>query len=466
MLLDANLHGSLEGREPNPGPAGIQSLDDWYNYTDSSGQTQVGGGSGEQVFASGVDSGSSNNNNNQGSGGYQSSEDFYASQVAEDPGFAVNNPHLLGTDSSITTTNGQEDPSMPIDWNPFGTKNNENKNQDIQNAEEKIAVLEAKGKLNKKEKKELSAWKKILKDGISVKSLFDSAVDTGKELGEDALEQLKKMGLIGKEIKDIDDLPKDTQKQMEELLGRFNRVNISGKEAMSPIATTLKHMGSGLWRTDEDGKPLLDADGNKIQTLEGLTKSLRALDTGGGASVLESLRKNDPQAYYKAFREPQTSGGLKDFSMNKTVDTSKMDRNSQEYKDAKRYNNAIFSARERSRDGQGGNNQQAGRPAVMQDTMTDEVIDTPAGVVDEASNTMEYSGPSTGGTTQTVPLNKRFTTDPTTGQYTNQPRSAEDIYKYYSQGTSGPGNMMEPWEEYQKRRRKALGLEPLGLYTG
>ena len=72
MLLDANLHGSLEGREPNPGPAGIQSLDDWYN-TPGGG---VGGGSGQQVFDSGVDKpqGGAGGDPSK-SGGYQSIED-------------------------------------------------------------------------------------------------------------------------------------------------------------------------------------------------------------------------------------------------------------------------------------------------------------------------------------------------------------------------------------------------------
>ena len=461
MLLDANLHGSLEGREPNPGPAGIQSLDDWYNYTDSSGQTQVGGGSGEQVSASGVDSGSSNNNNNHGSGGYQSSEDFYASQVAQDPSFADNNQNLLGTDSSITTTNGQEDPSMPIDWEPFGDgkeeKNkNKNKQKFLQNQIDAEKKLIADGKGDKNRLKNLvKRLQEMPKTNIGT-----TLIDKGKEVSEDILEELKKMGLIGKEIKDIDDLPKDTQKEMMRLLGDFKRLEVSPKEAFNYMGTTMKSMSDGEFRDDEYGNDTKDL------TLQGLTKRLRALDTGGGASVLESLKKYNPELYYDKFRVGQTSGALKDFSMNKTVDTSGMDRKSEEYQKSKRYNNAIFDARDKSRDGQGDNNQQGGRPAFIQDIMTDEVIDTPAGVVNEASNTMEYSGPSTGSTTQTVPLNKRFTTDPTTGQYTNQPRSADDIYKYYSQGTSGPGNMMEPWEEYQKRRRKALGLAPLGLYTG
>ena len=46
LLVKSNIHGSMEGG-PNPGPAGLESLDDWF-ITPSGG---VGGGSGEAVSA-------------------------------------------------------------------------------------------------------------------------------------------------------------------------------------------------------------------------------------------------------------------------------------------------------------------------------------------------------------------------------------------------------------------------------
>ena len=78
MLLDANMHGSLEGNQPNQGPAGIQSLDDFYN-TPGGG---VGGGSGEQVDSAGSSQGGSGSSG--GGGGYESSE-----SVGINPGMAV-----------------------------------------------------------------------------------------------------------------------------------------------------------------------------------------------------------------------------------------------------------------------------------------------------------------------------------------------------------------------------------------
>jgi len=86
LLVKANIHGSMDG-QPNQGPAGLESLDDWYN-TPGGG---VSGGSGENVHSSGVDtsgytgSGSqSGNQGNQGSGGYESSEAY-----GINPGMAV-----------------------------------------------------------------------------------------------------------------------------------------------------------------------------------------------------------------------------------------------------------------------------------------------------------------------------------------------------------------------------------------
>ena len=107
-----------------------------------------------------------------------------------------------------------------------------------------------------------------------------------------------------------------------------------------------------------------------------------------------------------------------------------------------------------------------GRPRFM-DAVEEEVIETPTGVVDEEAQTMAYTSPRTGGVETQVPLQRRFKTDPTKAmaQYTTTPRTQEDIYKYMTEGTTGEGIGLEPFSEYQKRRRKALGLEPLGLWS-
>ena len=283
-----------------------------------------------------------------------------------------------------------------------------------------------------------------------------SLVDKAGVVKDKLIDQLKKLGIVGPEIRAIEDLPEDTQKEMFKLLENFDRLKVSPKDAMSPLMTTLKSMGSGLER--EDGS----------MTLEGLTKALRGLDTEGGASILETLRKYAPEKHFKAFGSPQTMGDLESFAMNELVDANalrdKYGADSDEYKDAKRYNNAIFEARDKSRGG--GNQAGFGRPAFM-DAVEEEVIETPTGVVDEEAQTMAYTSPRTGGVETQVPLQRRFTTDPTkaTAQYTTTPRTQEEIYKYMTEGTTGEGIGLEPFSEYQKRRRKALGYEPLGLWS-
>ena len=264
--------------------------------------------------------------------------------------------------------------------------------------------------------------------------------------------KLKDLGILGPEIKNITDLPAETQTEMMKLLNDFERVSVSPKEALSWQSTMGKSMSDGEFRDDEDGK-----DTDKL-TLEGLTKRLRGLDTGGGASALESLKKYDPQAYFKAFGAPQTSGGLEDFSMSPLATGDKLT------KEQQRYNNAIFSAREQSRERN--SNNQNNRPRFMEQTQ-EEVIDTPDGVVDEESQTMKYTSPRTGGTETSVPLQRRFRTDPTqdVARYRTTPRTEADILNYATQGTTGEGIGLEPFSEYQRRRRKALGLEELGLFN-
>ena len=113
------------------------------------------------------------------------------------------------------------------------------------------------------------------------------------------------------------------------------------------------------------------------------------------------------------------------------------------------------------RDSRGGNISRGGfsRPASMEEEETTTIV--------EADDmTMPYKGPRTGDVEKDVPLGRRFKTDPTqdVAQYTTTPRTQEEIYKYMTEGTTGEGIGLEPFSEYQRRRRKAMGLEPLGLY--
>ena len=319
--------------------------------------------------------------------------------------------------------------------------------------EEKKLIAEGKG--NKERLKNLQErLDKTTKLLNQQPSLLEGLLDEGSKAKDAVIKKLKALGIIGPEIKAIEDLPEKTQKEMFELLDKFQRAEVSPKDAMSPLMATFKGMTAGKERLDEDGNVI-------GLTLEGLTDKLRALDTGDGASVLETLKKYAPDKYFKAFGEAQTSGGLADFAMNKTIDTSGMDRNSQEYKDAKKYNNAIFDARQKTQDDRSKNRPSGfSRPVVIdEEDVTEQII--------EADDmTMPYKGPRTGDVEKDVPLSSRFKTDPTkdVAQFTQTPRTQEEIYKYMTQGTTGEGITLEPFSEYQRRRRKALGLDPLELY--
>ena len=130
------------------------------------------------------------------------------------------------------------------------------------------------------------------------------------------------------------------------------------------------------------------------------------------------------------------------------------------------FDRKIIEAREitsRNKEGQRGQRPTAmggGTAPVIEDEVTE-------AVVEEGATTMPYTGPRTGGAEVNVPLSRRFELDPTqqVAQYKTAPRSTEDIYKYFTEGTTGEGRTLEPYGEFQKRRRKALGKEPLDFWS-
>ena len=457
MLINANMHGSLDG-EPNPGPGGVQSLDDYYNLPGGG----VGGGSGEQVDSAGASQGGSGSSG--GGGGYQSSEAY-----GIDKGMAVGGGKG-GTGGQVFTSTGtgldreykkdkelteklakEKEEKQEQFLNKLEKKYNKSKEQREAEAEKLKILNKGEEGMDDEDRKRLTELNKIIAsfNEVQDKNLMEGLLDKGSKAKDEVIKKLKALGIIGPEIKAIEDLPEKTQKEMFKLLDEFKRVEVSPKEAMSPLMTTFKGLTAGKER--EDGS----------MTLEGLTKKLRALDTGDGASVLETLKKYAPDKYFKAFGEAQTSGGLADFAMNETIDVSGMDRNSQEYKDAKKYNNAIFDARQKTQDDRSKN-----RPSGFSRPVVIDEEDVTEQIVEAGDQTMPYKGPRTGDVEKDVPLSSRFKTDPTkdVAQFTQTPRTQEDIYKYMTQGTTGEGITLEPFSEYQRRRRKALGLDPLELY--
>ena len=193
---------------------------------------------------------------------------------------------------------------------------------------------------------------------------------------------------------------------------------------------------------------------------EGLSKALSTADK-------RMLKSIDPELWAD-MNFANTTGGHEALGKEQYINTKDMDRDSEEYKSAKAFNRSVMESREiagRQRDRQ--DRQQGGRPGGMGGgagpVIEDEVTEA---VVEEGATTMPYTGPRTGGAEVNVPLSRRFALDPTqeVAQFKTQPRTTEDMYKYYTQGTEGEGLSLEPYSEFQKRRRKALGLDTLDFW--
>ena len=186
------------------------------------------------------------------------------------------------------------------------------------------------------------------------------------------------------------------------------------------------------------------------------------LDNKGAIESGSDLEKRlKPVDYYRN-NQPQTSGGLEDMVQNLTfadIQNSGLTKVEQ-----RRLGARLTAARDSSQQDRQGGQRPGGMGGGAGPVIEDEVTEA---IVEEGATTMPYTGPRTGGAEVNVPLSRRFALDPTqdVAQYKTAPRSTEDIYKYFTEGTTGEGRMLEPYGEFQKRRRKALGKEPLDFWS-
>ena len=116
---------------------------------------------------------------------------------------------------------------------------------------------------------------------------------------------------------------------------------------LEDFANALGFGDEGLYRADGEG---IEVGSNADEFMTPGSLTTKGLDSQlkeeFGDNIYENLSLNNPQINFLAKGVRQTRGGIESFAQNKTVDTSTMDRNSEEYKQAKKYNNAIFAARE------------------------------------------------------------------------------------------------------------------------
>jgi len=213
-----------------------------------------------------------------------------------------------------------------------------------------------------------------------------------------------------------------------------------GFVGMESVEDYEKKLGS-LYSFDDKGKVKMESD------VLGGTQAQRAIDPK------KYYTQSDKAKYYGS---GATSGRMEELAGLALTGDKYFDRQIIEARE--------IASRQRDRqDGGGGQRPGAmggGTAPVIEDEVT-------KAVVEEGATTMPYTGPRTGGAEVNVPLSRRFALDPTqqVAQYKTAPRSTEDIYKYFTEGTTGEGRMLEPYGEFQKRRRKALGKKPLDFWS-
>ena len=443
LLVKANIHGSMDGK-PNPGPAGIESLDDFYTYVDDKGDTQIGGGGGEQVFSSGVDSGQQSTGNEPGAGGYQSSE-----AQGIDAGMAVTNPfddkgNFVGAKVMDKAPAFTGEPSVLFQT---GSTDSTTGNKALDALNREIANLEKDKELSKEEETRLKGLYERRFNILGGKTQQGESKTKTTDTEEDEENSFEKiLSLLGpfKFLKPGDPiLPFNEvqQKRVDELLKDYD-VKKGGN-----ILDMLGDLGGGKGQFYRDDGTL---------TREGFVKAMRAIDMGDGASALETLKRDQAMDYYNKMGVPQTSGAIEELAGKAMINKPQSELTA----DEKAYNRKIVEARmmrDRDRDSsqpQGGGGGGGTTPAdTTPDTTPD--IDPRVGAFN-VGGTMPYTDERTGDVEKMVPLGRRFQLDEEGKFRGSKPFTMADIMKY---ATEGGFQQLEPFQEYLTRRKKFLGEE-------
>ena len=291
---------------------------------------------------------------------------------------------------------------------------------------------------------------------------FDPKTATGKRLIQDSGKNLARDIITSS---DPLQALKDNQRAQEifSLMGDYTPLtgNI-GFEDLNLLGAFKALTKGGLGKKKKDRLTRKDKDGEDTDemTKEGFYEKLG--DIEGGRDIFNNLIKRyDTQNYYRVAGMPQTTGGLEEMvQFGKVTDTTGMDRDSKEYKEAKKFNNQLFAAREYVQEKRSRNDQQQSgggftQPAMPGDTTT--VTPSEDAYKFNVGGTMPYTDDVlTGGKEMQVPVGKRMQLD-STGAMKTQPRSAADLLNIATQG--GGFNQLEDFNNYIKRRRKFLGEE-------
>ena len=490
--------GLLKPGTPHRGPEEVPSYDSLDYVADESGSNQ---GATESSYDSGGSSydnisvgqgnwnfggtpGSGNQQGDSGTGeGTQSYNDYYDKYEA-----SVGTPDEVG----VTTDDFSGGSNMGSTVAANVAQQMQEEQQEQQKIEKELEKLNNKKNLTDTDKKEKSRLTKILE---GIKAEGTKLIDSGLNLFGDSeqkkkdkarIEELLKLAegdkynLSGSQRRELEKLQLNTSMApaVVKAIGNFaagiagpeedqfaddNYLNILESEILPKYGSNRDEAIEAFAKEYDDRIPgqNIGPDDQDFGTYDPAKSLKMLLDNKGDIKPGSDLEKRlNPVDYYRN-NQPQTSGGLTDMAQNLTMADIK--NSGLKPVEQRRLSARLMEAREAASKDRGGN--QNNRPRFMQETQ-EEVIETPTGVIDEEAQTMKYTSPRTGDKEIDVPLQRRFRTDPTqdVAQYRTAPRTESDILKYMTQGTTGEGIQLEPFSEYQRRRRKAMGLDPLEMY--
>jgi hypothetical protein len=313
MLVKANIHGSMKGK-PNKGPKGIISLDGGgVEYFKDDKPVSFGDQAGVTIDVS----------TQEGQDKRQEFRDKTGSDVVTDAEKEAREEQ--GKDPADTSA-----PSGGI--TTVSTKDDDEEEEEKQGAIEffKTAFEKLKGKDLTKPitDQELALYRALVGNqqaNMPDYSILEAFVKNLGAMGEQVNPLTRYLGLGG----DGEEFFRDDDEGLNlAKLRELERV-ISGDEQIGPFYGELV-----------DGGVSVNLPGSL--TLEGRTKFI---DDMLGSEFEERLKRQNPEIYYPDNYMPATSGGLADLGSQAAINTTGMDRESDEYKQAVKYNNMIFSAR-------------------------------------------------------------------------------------------------------------------------
>ena len=414
LLVKANIHGTMDGT-PNPGPGGIQSLDDFFN-TPGGG---VGGGS-------------------TGRGERSGSRRDYG----------------IGDGQAVTSGGNVMEKDDKGDWKKVSKEEQKAAEQQAERFSENVGAGMS---LENARLAEQNFQEKMAVDAAADSGGFDALTGIWNKIKGDPLYQ------------NIDDIP-----NIDEIIAEIERyTKYDNKIEGLGFGAILGALRGGpykdkdkLWRGEEGSE--IDEDVDE-RTLEGIKKFIR---DKGGAKALESLKNLRPELYYKVVN-PQTVGSIeelgkmgaakKNVGQDGKITYTMADGRTVSKDVGERLNRQIFEAREqasRSKDsnqnrGGGG----GGAPITeVAETITENIDVDPRAGAFNVGGTMKYKDDlRTGGKEMDVPLGRRFAIDKGGKFRGSTPMGLNEAVKY---ATLGGYNQLEPFQEYLTRRRKELGEQP------